>query len=224
MARRFTLAVAFCALIVIGCPLLADDAPDQTTPKAAAGSFFKAMENGDVASAKALASGTDKHLAILDVLVPMISSFKQLENSAFKKWGEEGRKAIRQDQGAFDFNEMLKTAKEEINGDSATIISADNKPENKKDPMKLKKIDGKWKVDMASIPAEQFEDPTSAKLMQSVAGIAKATAAEIDQGKYADAKTAKDAMGQKIIAEITKNAPGNVPVAGDPAKKEDPKK
>ena len=209
MARRFIIAVALGALIVLGRPVFADDAPDASTPKAAVASFFKAMENGDPAAAKTLASGSEKQLAILDVLVPVVHGFKQLEAAALKKWGEEGRKQLSQGPGSstFDVAEKLKTAKEEITGDTATIIPADPKPNETKEPMKLKKVDGKWKLDMASLQADEMSDPNTTKMLKSMADIAKATAAEIDQGKYPDAKSAKEAMGQKILAALGAGGP-----------------
>src|SRR5258706_9063886 len=151
MLRRLASLLALAALMLINQPTFADDKPDASTPKGAASAFFKAMETGDAAAARAMATGNDKQLAILDILVPVVHGFKQLEIAAVKKWGDEGRKTLSQGQGAssFDFTEQLKTAKEEITGETATITPA-NAGDDKKDPMKLKKVDGKWKLDMAS--------------------------------------------------------------------------
>jgi len=143
----------------------------------------------------------------------MVQGFKQLENSAAKKWGEEGRKTLVEGQGApsFNYGEKLKTAKEEITGDSAVITPAEPKADDK-EPMKLKKVAGKWKMDMTSIPTEGLDDPNTGKILKSMAEIAKATAAEIDAGKYADAKAAKEAMGQKILATLgVGGAPAEAP-------------
>src|SRR5438270_13413608 len=74
MLRKFTLPLALCALTVLCRPVLAAD----DDPKGVVTAFFKAMETGDVAGAKSLAVGSDKQLAVLDVLVPVFHSFKQL--------------------------------------------------------------------------------------------------------------------------------------------------
>jgi hypothetical protein len=227
MLRRLTPLLALAALILLNRPTLAEDKPDTSTPKGAASAFFKAMETGDAAAARAMATGNDKQLAILDVLVPVVHGFKQLEIAAVKKWGDEGRKTLTQGQGgasSFDFNEQIKTAKEEITGETATITPA-NAGDDKKDPMKLKKVDGKWKLDMASIPAEGIEDPTTTKMLKAMADIAKSTAAEIDQGKYESAAKAKEAMGQKILPLIMAAQQGNPnEQPKEQPKKEDPKK
>jgi hypothetical protein len=240
--RRLTTtaaALALCATVALCRPARADDntnttgaataavKADTSTPKAAASSFFKAMETGDTSAAKALASGSEKQLAVLDILVPVVSGFKQLEVAAVKKWGDEGRKTLTQGQGGagtFDFNEKLKTAKEEVTGDVATITPVTDKPEDKKDPMKLKKVDGQWKLDMASIPADGLDDPNTTKMLKAMADIAKSTAAEIDQGKYPNAQAAKEAMGQKILPLILNGGAGAPGGAPEQPKKEEPKK
>jgi len=228
MLRRLAPVLALCgALIAAPLSVRADDAADV---KAAATGFFKAMETGNAAEAKAAASGSDKQLALLDTLVPVVSAFKQLENAAVKKWGEEGRKTLTQGQGGgpnpFNFEEELKKADVKVDGGNATIMAANAKPEEKKEPMKLKKVEGKWKMDMGSIPSEGLDDPNTTKMLKAMADVAKSTATEIDQGKYASANAAKEAMGQKILPLILGAGAGG-PGAGAPPQppvKEEPKK
>jgi hypothetical protein len=198
MIRRLTLAVALCASIALVRPTTAQEIKADS-PKGAAQAFFKAMEVGDAKAAKAIATGSEKQLAMLDLLVPVVSGFKQLENAAVKKWGEEGRKALSQGQGGggFDFEKELKASTEQVTGETATITSS--KPEQQREPMKLKKIEGKWRVDMSSLPAEGLDNPQTSKMLQAMSDAAKATATEIDQGKYTTAQQAKEAMGQKIL-------------------------
>jgi hypothetical protein len=226
MFRRLATLSVLCALIALGRPArAADDQPDPSSPKGVAAAFFKAMESGDAATARSLATGQEKQLAVIDLLVPVFHSFKELETAAVKKWGDEGRKTLSQGQGGGpgspDFNEQLKTAKEEITGDTATITPANASANvDKKDQLKLKKVDGKWKLDMASLPSEGIDDPAATKMLSAVAEVAKSTATEIDQGKYASAKDAKEAMTKKLIPLITPPTPP----AKTPPKKDEPKK
>jgi hypothetical protein len=217
MFRGAIAAVALCALILTTRPALAED--DASTPKGAAGLFFKAMEKGDVATAKTMVVGTDKQVAVLDVLVPFVSSLKQLEASALKKWGEEGRKAITAGpggSGGMDFAGELKNAKEEVTGDAATITSG---KDPKKDPMRLKKVDGKWKLDMGSLQAEKMDDPGARRTITAVSDLAKSTAKEIDDGKYASAEEAKQSMTAKLMALLTGGGAGAPPATGAEPKK-----
>jgi len=222
MSRKFTWPVALCALALLCCrvALAADD-----DPKGVATAFFKAMETGDLPAAKALAVGNEKQLAVLDVLVPVFHSFKQLEAAAVKKWGEEGRKTLTEGPGGgLNIAEKLKNAKVDVKGDAATITPVDTKPDDKNNEMKLKKVEGKWRLDMASIPAEGFDDPKALKMFKGMAEIAQTTAKEVDQGKYASANDAKQAMGQKILQMMgIALPPGAGP--GQPGEtKEEPKK
>ena len=99
-----------------------------------------------------------------------------------------------------DFEKQLKASAEKIEGDTATITSAN--PEQQREPMKLKKVDGKWKVDMSSMKADNMDNPQTAKMLQVMSDAAKATATEVEQGKYTSAEEAKKAMGQKIIPAL----------------------
>jgi hypothetical protein len=222
MIRKLTLPVALCALALLCRPVLAAD----DDPKGVVTAFFKAMETGDVAGAKALAVGSDKQLAVLDVLVPVFHGFKQLETAAVKKWGEEGRKTLTEGPGGgLNVAEKLKNAKVDVKGDAATITPADAKPEDKNSEMKLKKVEGKWKLDMASIPAEGMDDPKALKMFKGMAEVAQQTAKEVDQGKYASANEAKQAMGQKILQMMgIALPPGAAPGQPGDAGKEEPKK
>ena len=65
--------------------------------------------------------------------------------------------------------------------------------------MNWDQVEGKWKLDMASIPAEGMDDPKALKMFKGMAEVAQQTAKEVDQGKYASANDAKQAMGQKIL-------------------------
>jgi len=201
LRRLAPAALALCAMIALNRPTLAQDyAAD--SPKGVASQFFKAMESGDAKAARSVATGSDKQLAMLDMLVPVISGFKQLENAAVKKWGEEARKTLSQNGGGagMDFEKQLKASSEKIEGDTATITSPS--PDQQREPMKLKKVDGKWKVDMSSMKAENMDNPQTSKMLQVMSDAAKATATEVEQGKYQSAEEAKKAMGQKIIPAL----------------------
>src|SRR4051812_28432552 len=186
-ARLIATLVALCALFA-ATATFAEDKPDTSNPKGAVSAFFKAMEKGDIPEAKNMATGSQKQLAILETLVPLMSGFKQLENSAMKKWGEDGKKVLAEGQGggaSFNMDEELKNAKVDEKGDMATITPGEQSKSAGKDksPMKLKKIEGRWKIDLASLPSEGLDDPNATRILKAMGDIARATAAEVDAGK-----------------------------------------
>ena len=79
---------------------------------------------------------------------------------------------------------------------------------DKSPPMKLKKVDGNWKVDLSSLPKENMD-----QMMKVIPSISKAfteLATEITAGKYKTAMEAKDAMGQKMLAAMMSANPGAI--------------
>jgi hypothetical protein len=204
MFHRLAAASLLCALVAIISPTRAADAPDTLTPKRTAATFYTALESGDIAGAKAVATGSDKQLAMLDSLVPFVHACKELENAGFKKWGEEGRKMLTQTPNSppsFDFKQRLQTDREEIAGDSASLVTTDPKAIDKT-PIKLKKIAGQWKIDLSAVQDEGMDDPTDARTLKGLTDAATTVAGEIEHGKYADAASAKAALSEKIIAAL----------------------
>lgn len=203
MFRRIFATAALCAFFMTP-PAPAEEKPDQSTPKSAVAAFFKAMEKGDVEAAKSMAVGTDKQLKVLDIVIPVASGMKALENAAVKKWGEDAKKVLTDGPagGGFDFEKNLADAKVTEDGDKATIVSG-KKEDDGKQPLILKKADGKWKVDLGFVPVDQLSDPMLANIFKGLADAAKETAGEIDAGKYKNAHEARAAM----MAKVAKMAP-----------------
>jgi hypothetical protein len=204
MFRRFAAAGALCAMMVLYSPARAEDLPDTLTPRHAAATFYNALESGNLAGAKAVSAGTEKQLAILDSLVPFVHACKQLENAAYKKWGDQGRAQFTQSPHGpphFDFTDRLKTDREEITGDTAALSPTDPQAADKT-PIKLKKIAGQWKIDLSALQDEGMDDPKYVKTLKGLADAAATVAGEIDRGTYADAASAKAALGDKWIAAL----------------------
>jgi hypothetical protein len=198
-----TAAVALCAFLL--APVAARAADDGATPKGAAEAFFKALETGDAAKAKSLAAGDAKQMELLDLLVPLVGNFKKMEQAAVKKWGDEGKKLLSGPGGsqAFDIEGEMKNAKVEETGDTATITPAKKEEGKNAEPMKLKKIGGKWKIDMAAMPnAEQMDNPQAKKMFGAMSDVAKGMIADIDGGKFKTVADAQQGFQQKMLAAM----------------------
>ena len=107
------------------------------------------------------------------------------------KFGPEGENLGMGKQA--DFTKQLENAKVEENGDVATITASDGKP------LTLKKADGAWKVDFASMPSMD-QAMKILPMMAKMAGASNELADEITAGKYATAADAKKAYGQKMMS------------------------
>ncbi len=199
--------------------------PDTSTPKATLIAFGKALEAGDVNGVKALTISDEKSDKLLEAFVPTIAAMKHLSEVSVTKFGEAG-KSIGNDSGkGFELARDVENAHITETGDTATATMKDSKS---KDPIKLKKVNGQWKVDFASAMGPQAKAEDIAKIAPMFTGMTKAaneSAAEIEAGKYKTAEEAKQAVGMKMMtamfggmADLMKDAAkkGGAPGQGNP--------
>jgi hypothetical protein len=197
MQRLSFLLVALCASAAF-----AADKPDLSSPKSAAMAFGTALVAGDSAGVKAATVGTEEEYKMVDAISMMVSSMKKLNDAADAKFGKDN--GISQPNAGMDITKEIETSEIKVDGDVATVDKKDKNDKNP--PMKLKKIDGNWKVDLSSLPKENMD-----QMMKVIPSISKAfteLATEITAGKYKTAMEAKDAMGQKMLAAMMSANPG----------------
>lgn len=179
---------------------------NQSTPKDTVISFAKALDAGDAASIKQLVTGTDKQVAMMEGAGNMMSAMKRMQDAAVAKWGDAG-KAIAGEMGK-PSDEILKNIdKAEIKeeGDTATF-----KGQNDKETVKLKKVDGKWKIDLASMP-DQGELEKAGPALKAMTKAADDTATDIKADKFKTVDEAKQAFGMKVMAAVMSAAATSQP-------------
>ena len=87
-------------------------------------------------------------------------------------------------------------AEEKIDGDKATLTPKTGTP------IKLKKVDGDWKVDGSELPAASAG--AAGAMFDNMAKAAKETTDDINAGKYKTAAEAKTAFSQKMFGNLFK--------------------
>jgi hypothetical protein len=201
------LMVALCASVA-----LADSKPDLSSPKSAAMAFGTALLAGDSAGIKATSMGTDNDFKVVDAMGQMVGAMKKLSDAAVAKWGKDN--ALSKGSMAPDIQKELEESEVKIDGDSATIIKKDKS--DAKSPMKLKKVDGNWKVDLGSLPKEGMDQLV--KMAPAMAKAAAEVSAEIAADKYKTADEAQQALGAKMLAAMMQAAPppGGAPIPPAP--------
>ena len=203
-----------CCAIALTSMMSAVYAQSGNTPKGAASTFAKAIENGDAAKAKSVAITTPDPSKFLDAMAIMAKAVKNLQTAATKKFGKEGA-ALTKGQNV-NVGDVSK-ATETIKGDTATLAM----PNSKGQPMTMKKIGGQWKVDMSAVG----KDPAASKQMMtqmtpfftSVSKAMNELSGEISGGKYKTAAEAKAAMQTKMMSAFG-GGPGSRPGAGPGAR------
>lgn len=191
-------------LVVALCSSLALAAPDLSTPKSAALAFGNALVGDDAAGLKASAFGSEAEFKTVEALGKMISAMKKLSDAASAKYGKDN--IITKGSKDIDVAAELEKSELKVEGDTATII---NKDKEEKNPMKLVKKNGAWKVDLASLPKEGTE-----QLVQMAPAMAKAATevvAEIKADKYKTADEAQQAIGTKMVAAMLNGPNGPAP-------------
>lgn len=180
-------AVCFACLVLAlaaGVGRAADARPDLSTPKKAAMAFATALAAGDEQAMRAASTGTDEDFKGLLVLSETLRAMKRFQTAAVKKFGDDA-KAIPDMSAAM--SRQIEASDEKIDGDTATLV---NKDRPDRHPATLRKLDGRWKMDLKSIS----EGPQFARMKETAAKATKAidgVTADVAAGKF---PTFQDAM------------------------------
>jgi hypothetical protein len=173
----------------------ADENLDLSSPKKSAVAFTRALENADMAAAKSASIGSDEDYKFVQGLIDFIAAGRQLRAAAIERFGDEG-KQISGDAMA-NLSKQAESASEKIDGDSATVDQR-----NGSEPMKLKRVEGNWKVDVSAFP-DKDQTGNALPLVQKVMA---AAAADVKAGKYKTAQEARQAIEQQIFAVIAEQS------------------
>ena len=163
---------------------------DLSDPRKAAIAYLTDFKGGDLQALNAASIGTESEHKLLETLARMMRQNNELQAAAVERFGVVG-KQIGIEAKDLPMLSMLAQCEEKVDGDSATF----SKP-GAEDWMKLKKVGGKWKVDLAfmTVPEDEKQEiytrfPKLEKLMISLT-------AEIKAGKYKTFEDAKAAFQQ----------------------------
>ena len=186
---------------------LADDLAAAADAKSAALAFAKAVmtDTDDVVAAKqkdkekakqaAIAEssvGTADQLAQAQALASVFPATKHFRQACDARFGPDND--ISKGMAAVpDLLTEIQSADIRIEGDSATVVDKD-KPDAK-EPMKLKKVDGKWKVDLSSMGADVGEQ---ARKCPAIVRVLKEATADVIASRYKTAVEAAEAMAPKM--------------------------
>lgn len=203
MFRRMTAAAVFMGLLMLGATARA---ADQDDVKAAALAFAKVLEAGNAADVKAACTGTDKEMAIVDGMVEVLGAMKSLSRAAVAKFGDAGKGIMQEQENPGEqIKKQVESAEIKIEGDNATITA-----KGEGEPLKLKKVDGKWKINLDAMPNKD-EMEKAGPMMKAMVKACNETITDIKADKYKTVDEAKTALGMKMMAAMTGAAPATQP-------------
>jgi len=177
-------------------------APDFSTPKLAAKSFFNAVETGDTATIRsAMYADDDAQRKLVDAFTDVIAASGKLASAAREKFGAPGdalgMTAIPKEEAA-----RIDKAEEKIDGDNAALVISDRPV-----PMKFRKVGGAWRLivtDFAGAAPGQIDSQIN--VLTRMAQFLNETAADISSGKHLTADQARSAFEERFNAAMIKKA------------------
>ena len=177
---------------------------DSSSPKKAALAFASAMVAGDAARMRTLATGTDgKLFAYYSGLAEMVQAQHILTEALKQRFGDDCQlpAEIEHIGNLPPMPANYDQLAEKIDGDSATLVDSAGHA-----GVKLKNVDGAWKVDLEAADAALQPDALAGmpREEQHFAAMRKAfdqVAANIIDGKDPDCKAATDDLTAAIGAK-----------------------
>ncbi len=123
------------------------------------------------------------------------AALRALEEAAARRFGKPGRQVAGHPDGSA--KAMEKHLEIKVEGDRATASLGDAMM-----PLQLRRIDGRWRVDLA----DATRDPRARRAGEAAAAAAAAkvaedVAGEIAEGKYETAEAAKAAFRERRLAQ-----------------------
>lgn len=199
MVRRISV-VATLVVVMAGLSAARGAEPDLSTPKAAALAFVQALANGDAAAAKAVATADDRGGQMVDAMAELVKAMKALKAAAVAKWPGEGQNIVEEDIGENLLRHFRdERAQAKVEGETATFGT-----EDETQPLKLRRLDGKWKVDLAAM-GDQQDIAEALPLIRAMAKAAPQVAADITAGKYKSVDDARAALDARMTSAVEEN-------------------
>ena len=198
---RMVLMLLLTGALIAGCKKKEPPKLDLSNPRAAAISFTRAVETGDVETAKAAAYAAGIEVELVQAMAESIPSLKRLHSVAHARYGEDARTLL--DIGPM-INSLSRMQTAELAADEhrARLTDADGKILSH-----LKNVDGEWKVDVgASIGGQDVTERIPS--LRAMGKVADQLAAEIESGKFETAADAKRELHLRMLIELRGTPPG----------------
>lgn len=141
-SRAFPAVAALAALTALAACAGArsrSPAPGEGTPVEVASAFYRALHAGDAPGAARLVDGPRAGEATA-AFVSMARAYEQLEQALTARFGREAARAVGYAERVAAEDEALQSARAEVQGDTATVLSDDR-------PLAtLRRVKGAWRV------------------------------------------------------------------------------
>jgi hypothetical protein len=193
---------------------------DATTPQGTLTLLSRATQTGDSASVRDLFHSTnDQQKKMADLMLQRAEVFAKFRQALVKQFGEDTATELTGTSLADEVvaEQRINEAVVKIDADTAKVqMKAETPNAPEPDAVQMVKVDGKWKLPMASLTegmnANEVEQ--GLKKLQMVSNIVTQTTAEVESGKYKSADELSDAIKGKLASAMLAEAAANAAEGG----------
>jgi hypothetical protein len=178
--------------------------PDLTNPKAAAITFAKAMEDGDVETAKNSSIAGGMEVDLVEAMTKATASLRKLGQACRDKYGDAAT-VMMKETGSMDASVALANAAVDFDGEEAATVT----PTEGKVVVPVRLVEGNWKVDIGAL-VKGDDITNSIPLLNTVAAAAAQVTPDVLSGKYKTPDEVKAALQKKMIELIGRGLPTSV--------------
>ena len=164
------------------------------SPKEVALAFAKALSAGDKKGMRELCVGSEEHAKTAEVLSDLVVGMEKFKKACVARWGPGNALSKGMSGDMPDLVALVQGSEVKVEGERATVVNT-GKPDAK-DPLKLKLVEGKWKVDLDSMGKDAAGE---ALKLQKIIKVLGEMADEIAQGKFPTEEAAGAAFGGKMM-------------------------
>jgi hypothetical protein len=162
---------------------------DYSTPKKAVTSFYVSVVRGDGSSARENVI-EPAQVPIVDEARLLINGVRNFRRAGIEKFGQQKGEDI---SGGLPTLKDIEEASEKIEGDSAILATKSGKAS-----LRLKKIDGRWKIDLLSLLPFKTNAASARKIFAGAAASANELAEKIRAGEFKTPEEADFALKARI--------------------------
>jgi hypothetical protein len=185
-----------CGFALAATVLAADARPDLSSPKKAATAFALALQKGDFAALKSATTGTDADYKLMQTITAMTAAANKLHDAAVSRFGQDGNKIAVATGNPGDIPRQIEESDEKVTGDKASITK---KGATEANSVKLAKVGGEWKVDLAQFP-QKDQIAAQAPMLDATGKVLAQAAGDVAAGKYQSATEASQDIQQRMMA------------------------
>jgi hypothetical protein len=178
--------------------------PDLTNPKAAAITFARAMESGDVETAKNSSIAGGMEVDLVEAMTHATASLRKLGSACRDKFGEASN-SVMKEAGGVDASVALQDSTIEFDGEEAATVT----PHEGKVVVPVRLVEGSWKVDIGAL-IKGDDITNSIPLLKTVGTAAEQLTPEVVSGKYKTPQEVKLALQRKMMELTGRGIPVSV--------------